>query len=184
VNWLDVLIGAVLVLSFAGALWNGLSREVVRLFALVGGILGGMWWYNRLAPHLKPLVDDEHFAAFAAFLLIVLGSLLAGAVVAWFLGKILRWTGLRWFDRLLGGAFGLVRGLLLAAALVLAVIAFQPTAGSAEGVAGSRLAPWVLYGAYAAATAAPAELRTKFQRGFERVREVWIETSPKTLVKR
>ena len=182
-NWLDVVLGLILSLSFIAAAWNGLSREVIRLLALGGGIVAGMWWYEDLAIHLRPYVENTEMASFAAFLSIVVGSLVAGAIVARRLGKLLHWTGLRWFDRLLGAAFGLVRGLLIATAVVLAVVAFQPTAGSADTIAGSRLAPWVLHGASAATSMAPHNLRTRFDAGFERVRLVWISAQSQELVK-
>jgi membrane protein required for colicin V production len=174
-NWLDIVIGAVVVISFAGAWWNGLSREVIRLVALFLGIAGGMWWYDELAAW-QTYIENERLAAFTAFAAIVLGSLLAGAMVAWALGKILHWTGLRWFDRLLGGAFGLVRGLMIATAIVLAVIAFHPTRESTAVVADSRLAPVVFHGARAAAAIAPAKLKLEFSEGFQKVRGIWTET--------
>ena len=183
-NWLDVVLALILSLSFIAAAWNGLSREVVRLLALVGGIVAGMWWYEDLAVHLRPHTGNNELASFAAFLSIVVGSLLAGAIVARVLGKILRWTGLRWFDRLLGAAFGLVRGLLMATAVVMAVVAFQPTAGSADVIAESRLAPWLLHGASAATSMAPYDLRTRFDEGFERVRAAWTNARPPELIKR
>ena len=178
-NWLDVVLGLILSLSFIAAAWNGLSRELIRLLALGVGIVGGMWWYEDLAIHLQPAIQNPELAAFAAFLSIVAGSLLAGAIVSWMLGKILHWTGLRWFDRLLGAAFGLVRGLLVATAVVLAVVAFKPTAGSADTIAESRLAPWVLHGASAATSMAPYDLRKRFDEGFERVRIAWIDAQLK-----
>lgn len=182
-NWLDVVLGLILSLSFIAAAWNGLSREVVRLLALGGGIVAGMWWYEDLAIHLRPYIENAEMAFFAAFLSIVVGSLVAGAIVARILGKLLHWTGLRWFDRLLGAAFGLVRGLLVATAVVLAVVAFQPTAGSADTIAGSRLAPWVLHGASAATAMAPYDLRTRFDSGLKQVRLAWIAAQPRELVK-
>ena len=183
-NWLDVVLGLILSLSFIAAAWNGLSREFVRLLALGGGMVAGMWWYGDLAVHLRPYIANDELASCATFLSIVAASLLVGAGVARVLAKLLHWTGLRWFDRLLGAAFGLVRGLLIATAVVLAVVAFPPTAGSADTIAGSRLAPWVLHGASAATSMAPRDLRVRFDTGFERVRLAWINAQPQELVKK
>jgi membrane protein required for colicin V production len=172
-NWLDIAIGGVLLLSFAGAFWNGLLREVVRLLALFTGIAGGLWWYDELAARWQPSIGNEGLAAFAAFAAIVLGSLVAGVFVAWVLAKILHWTGLRWFDRLLGGAFGLMRGLAICVALVLAIVAFHPLADSTSVVAESRLAPVFFHGARVVAAVAPAKLKSQFAEGFQQVRGAW-----------
>ncbi len=172
-NWLDIAIGGVLLLSFVGAFWNGLSREVVRLAALFVGIVGGLWWYDELAARWQPAIGNDRAAAFLAFAAIVLGSLIAGVFVAWALAKILHWSGLRWFDRVLGGAFGLVRGLAICVALVLAIVAFHPLADSTSLVAESRLAPVFFHGARAVAAVAPAKLKSQFAEGFQQVRGVW-----------
>lgn len=176
-NWLDFVLGGLLLLSFLGAFWNGLSREVVRLLALFTGIVGGLWWYDELAVRWQPAIGNERLAAFAAFAAIVLGSLLAGVFVAWVLAKILHWSGLRWFDRLLGGAFGLLRGLAICVALVLAIVAFHPLADSTSIVAESRLAPVFFHGAQAVAAVAPTKLKSQFAEGFQEVRGVWRATA-------
>jgi membrane protein required for colicin V production len=173
-NWLDILLGGVLLLSFLGAVRNGLTKEIVRLIALVIGIVGGLWWYREAALYFMPYVADEKIAAFAGFLAILFGSLLAGMIVAWVLVKLLGWVGLRWFDRLLGGAFGMLRGLLIAAALVLGLLAFTPLTRSAEIVAQSRIAPWALHAARAASLVAPGRLRRAYDNSFEQVRATWI----------
>ncbi len=182
-NWLDILLAAILVLSFAGAFRNGITREIIRIVALIVGIAGGMWWYAGVAERFSPYVPDRAVASFAAFIAIVAGSLIAGGVVAWLLAKLLHWSGLRWFDRLLGGAFGLLRGMLAATALVLGVVAFSPTLGSPETVATSRIAPWVLHSARLTTAFAPESLRVPFFEGFDRVRARWSEPDGGTIVR-
>ena len=172
-NWLDVLLGAVLLVSLIGAVRNGLTKEIVRMIALVAGIVGGLWWYREAAAYLQPFLADENIASFAGFLVILFGSLIAGMILAWALVKILGWVGLRWFDRLLGGAFGLVRGLLVCAALVLALLAFTPLGRSTEVIADSKIAPWVLHAAQATSLAAPGNVRQSFDKNFARVKAVW-----------
>ena len=81
--------------------------------------------------------------------------------------------GVALVDRLLGGAFGLIRGLAVAMAIVLGLIAFVPVAGVEAAVARSQLAPLVLHAARAASLLAPAELRLAYAENFEKVREVW-----------
>ena len=173
VNWLDLLIGGVLVISLAGAVRNGVTREVIRIAALLLGVIAAMWWYDRAALALMPYVHEPRMAAACGFLLILGGCLTAGVLVAWVLIKIWGWTGLRWFDRLLGAGFGMIRGLLISAALLMAIVAFSPFPGTSATVAESKLAPWVLHGARAAAAIAPADFRDAFSEGFERVQGVW-----------
>lgn len=173
-NWLDILLGAILLISALGAIRNGLSKEIIRLVALVAGIVGGMWWYRDAGAYLQPVVADERISSFGGFLAILFGSLVAGIIVAWMLAKVLGWVGLRWFDRLLGGAFGLLRGGLVCAALVLGLLAFSPLTRSTEIVAESTIAPWVLHAAHATSLVAPAELREAYDESFEHVKSAWL----------
>lgn len=178
VNWLDLAIGGILLLSLIGAVRNGVTKEIVRIAALIFGVLGGMWFYERAALELTPYISNGQLARFAAFVSIVIGCLIAGGVLSWILAKLWGLAGLRWFDRLLGAGFGLVRGLVIATAVVLGVVAFSPFAGTAETVAGSRFAPLVLHGARAAAFLAPSDMKTAYDQGFERVRATWSGAAP------
>lgn len=75
-------------------------------------------------------------------------------------------VGLRWFDRLLGAAFGLVKGALIVAVLVMALAAFgQGSKGFAESLADSRFGSYFLVVGRAATWLAPYELREGFRQG-------------------
>jgi len=180
-NWLDIVLGAILLLSGIAALRNGLTREIVRIIALAVGVMGALWFYDALAVELT-FISSPALAKFSAFLGILFGSVLAGAVIAWILDKFWGATGLRWFDRLLGGGFGLVRGWVAATVLLLGLVAFVPIAGVDRAVAESNLAPLVLHGARAASYAAPAALRQAYSENFEKVRAAW-SVRPQTPVR-
>ncbi len=173
INWLDIVIGVILLVSVLGAVRNGVTKEILRIASLAVGIFLAMWWYDRLALELQPFIEDPRLAAGAAFVLILVSSLVAGTAFAWTLIKLWGITGLRWFDRLLGGAFGLVRGMLVAGAVLLVVIPFSPFASTSRTVADSKLAPWVLHGARVAAATAPKDFRDAFTNGFDRVQAAW-----------
>lgn len=180
-NWLDIVLGAVLLFSGIAALRNGLTREIVRLVALAAGVLGALWFYDTLALELS-FITNPALAKFSAFLGILFGCMLAGAVLAWILDRFWGATGLRWFDRLLGGGFGLARGWIAATVLLLGLVAFVPIAGVDRAVAESNLAPLVLHGARAASYVAPAALRQAYSDNFEKVRQAW-SLRPRTTVR-
>jgi membrane protein required for colicin V production len=100
-------------------------------------------------------------------------------VLAGVLGRIARWAvhgvGLRWFDRLLGAAFGFLRGAVVCTVIVLALAAFAPQWGRLQQ---SRIAPFLLVSGRALIWAAPAELRQRFRQGWELLRTVPQHVSP------
>lgn len=180
-NWLDAIIAAVLVISLVTAILKGLTRELVTLAAVIAGILGALWWYPEVARHLEPYTSSVAVAGFAAFVLIFLVFLFIGWVISKILAGLVKASGLRWFDRVLGGAFGLLRGVLIAAVLVLAIVAFAPGKRPIESVAESKLAPTVLQAARGIVALAPRKLKDGFQHGFDRVRKVWREGNSETI---
>ncbi len=153
-NVLDLALGGILAFSVLAAFRNGITREAIRITAVFFGVLAAVWWCDAVGRALHLWIADGRVAAGAAFLSIFLGCLIAGALLSRVLNGVWRWTGLRWFDRGLGAAFGLVRGLLLAALLVLVLLVSEPLAGSSRIVADSKVASWILQVAWAAASIA------------------------------
>ena len=81
--------------------------------------------------------------------------------------KIIKTAGIQWFDRFLGGVFGLVRGVLVDAILLMVMLAF---AIKPDAVQQSALAPYVTTGTRVIALVMPANLRAQFHVGFEKFR--------------
>ena len=176
---LDIVLGVILLASVVGAALNGLTKELLRIASLVVGLLVAMWGYGVLAGYLAQWISNAKIASVAAFALLFTGCLIAGALLARMLSGIWSMAGLGLLDRLLGAAFGALRGLLLAAALLLALVAFQPIADTADLVADSRIAPIVLNLARTAAAVAPDALHDAFHDGLGRVRD-HLEGDPAT----
>ena len=172
-NWLDIIIAILVLTSVISSVRRGLTRELVSLAALIFGILFGLWWYPEVGRHIEPLAATKGIAGFVAFFLILVAFLVCGWLVSKILQALIKAGGLGWADRLLGAAFGLVRGVLASAALVLAMVAFLHGPGTTQSVARSKLAPAVLYAARALAAVAPRSLKDAFDQGFQRVREAW-----------
>jgi membrane protein required for colicin V production len=163
-NGLDWLIAGILALSVIHAAAQGFVFELFSLAGTVLGYLLAAWEYPTLAKYLAPYVTSGVVARGAAFLLIFI----AVVVLAGIAGRIARWAtqsvGLRWFDRLLGGAFGFLRGALVVMVLVMAMASFLP---SSNALAKSSLAQYFLVAGRAAVYAGPSELRQKFHDGLK-----------------
>lgn len=169
---LDWFLIGVLLYSLAISAYRGFVREIVVLVSVVAGILLASWFHQGLGALLKDVVRTENLALFFGFFLIFIGTLAAGAIVGWLMAKFMKFAGLEWFDRLLGAAFGLVRGWLIGVAIFLGLTAFDV---QAERVRNSRLAPLFLPGSRVIAVVAPFELKAKFLVGYREVERWWRE---------
>ncbi|MDQ7745394.1 CvpA family protein [Hydrogenophaga pseudoflava] len=126
-NAVDGVLLFVLLLSAVVGMWRGLVYEVLSLMAWVAAFVLAQAYAGEVA-RLLPL--DGLSAALrtaVAFALVFVASAFAGGFVAWLVKKLVAAVGLRPIDRVLGGVFGLLRGVvvLLAVAVVVGMTPFQ-----------------------------------------------------------
>ena len=172
-NWLDVVLLLVLAGSVVTSFSTGLAREVVGLVSLVAALVLAIWFYGTAGSFLQPYVSSPGVANFCGFLMVFCGVLVLGALVGHVLGRMMKVAGLSFVDRLLGAGFGIVRGLLISIALVLALLAFTPGKSPPNAVVHSKVAPYVIDAARVCAAVAPHELKDGFRKSYEQVKTVW-----------
>lgn len=177
-NWLDIALVAILGLSVVGGFVKGSARLVVGMVAAILGLLCGLWFGGTAGAFLVPYVSHRGIANFLGFLLVLFGVILLGALLGKLLSVMLKWAGLSWLDRLLGAVFGLVRGLVFAIALMLALMAFSPQPPPSS-VVHSRLAPYVIDAARLCANLAPRQVKDAIRNSYEKIRKAWSEAAGK-----
>jgi membrane protein required for colicin V production len=123
VDWIIVVILAAAVI---GGIARGFFRSVFSLGGLLLGLALAAWNYWRLAVLLKPLVHSVEVANAIAFLAIALLVMVVAAVAGSLLAKIFSKVGLGCLDRLAGGAFGFIEGMLFVMLCILVTVAFFP----------------------------------------------------------
>jgi membrane protein required for colicin V production len=172
-NWLDVLLLVLVAGSTATAFAKGFTRVVIGLISAVAALVLGIWLYGLAGSWLVPFVSSRGVANFCGFVLVFFGVLVVGGIAGLLAGKLMKAAGLSFVDRLMGAGFGVIRGLLMALAVVLALMAFTPGGAPPRAVVESRLSPYVLEAARLTAAVAPHELRTGFRNSYEQVKQVW-----------
>jgi len=117
---LDWVVVALLAASVLLGLWRGLVYEVLSVLNWVAAFVLAQWFAPRAAAMMPLGRAGEAFQYAAGFVVVFIGALFAGGLIAWLISKLVAAVGLRPVDRVLGGAFGLVRGIvaILAIALV------------------------------------------------------------------
>ncbi len=177
-NWLDWTLAGVMVASVVAAALKGFIRELISLAALVVGLAVAALGYGRVAVWFEDLARSREVALGAGFLTLFLATLLVGALISALAKKLIKAAGVQWFDRFLGGIFGLIRGVVIDCVLLMAFVAF---AIKPEAVRQSGLAPYVLTGARVIALAMPGDLKTQFRGGFGKFRQALTETDKKAI---
>jgi membrane protein required for colicin V production len=127
-TWVDWGIIALLVFSVLGGLTQGFIRSIFSLAGLLLGLQLAAWNYQRVAEMLKPTIQIEGLADTIGFIVITALVLLVAGLVGSVVARTFQKLGLGWLDRIAGGVFGLVQGVVLVTLFILVTVAFFPGA--------------------------------------------------------
>jgi membrane protein required for colicin V production len=124
VDW--ILLG-VLVFSMLLGAWRGLVYEVLSVLGWVVSFFVAQWFAPDLATRLPVQSASDPMRYAAAFVLIFIAAVFAAGLLAFMVKKLVAAVGLAPVDRVLGAAFGVLRGviLLLAATVVIDMTALK-----------------------------------------------------------
>ena len=118
-NITDYFVLLAIVLSAAVGAMRGFLREAVALGAWVVALFIAWHFSDLIAPHLGGLMSGSTVRPWAARVIIVVLVLLIGAAVGATLAHFVRLSIFSGMDRLLGFAFGIVRGFVLLGVFVI-----------------------------------------------------------------
>ena len=175
-NWVDLLLLFVIAASVLGGLKGGFARVGIGFAASILGIFFGVWCYGIVGAYFVDYVSSRAAANLFGFLVIFLGVVLVGGIVGHLVARFFKWAGLSWFDRLLGGAFGALRGAVVAVALVTVLLAFSPSPPP-RSVTESKLVPYFASFSNVLAMLTPREVKEAFQNTKEKAEKAWAEKS-------
>jgi membrane protein required for colicin V production len=116
---IDIVVLAIVGISVLFGMLRGLMREVLALVAWAASFLLA----NLLAPDAANLLPQamasEEIRLLVSFVVLFLVALVGLSVLAILASKVVRIVGLGPADRVVGGVFGLARGVLVVMILVL-----------------------------------------------------------------
>ncbi|MFN6961190.1 MAG: CvpA family protein [Rhodocyclaceae bacterium] len=112
---------AIIALSLLLGVARGVLSEMLALAAWVVAFFAARLWAQPVGDHLLAELPDPVWRPLAGFVAVFLAVLVSFALLRRLMVQLLKATGLRPLDRILGALFGILRG--LAILLVLAVLA-------------------------------------------------------------
>ncbi|HWI80266.1 MAG TPA: CvpA family protein [Ramlibacter sp.] len=118
---LDWVMLAVLAASFLLGAWRGLVYEVLSVISWIAAFVLAQWFGPRVAGLLPMGGAGQAMRYASGFVLVFIGVVFAGGLLAWLIKKLVQAVGLRPIDRTLGAAFGLLRGAVLLMALAVVI---------------------------------------------------------------
>lgn len=157
-----------ILVSFGAGLRSGLIKQVFSLTAIVGGIVLGFFFYRPLGAILlqKNIIAEPRIADILGFLVVASLAYMLIHYLSHFLTDLLEKVKMGWINHLLGGAMGLIVGLLLCYLVVIGVKQFVDE--DAPFLKNSVLAPKVVAGYHIIKKQAPDDL----DESLEKLREL------------
>ncbi len=130
-TWLDWALLAVLLVSALVGLWRGLVYEVLSVMGWVLAFVLAQTWAEPVGRLLPMDGAAEPLRLAAGFALVFIAVAFTAGMFSWLVKKLVAAVGLRPVDRLLGGVFGVLRGvvILLGVAVVMGMLPQSAQAG-------------------------------------------------------
>lgn len=165
-NWLDIILLTIMILTAIVGIFKGFVRQVIGLIAVLAGLVLASLYYEQTAG-LFAFVKDALLGNFLGFLVIFVIVLIAGAILSHIITKVMKGP-LALANRLFGALFGFVKAVLICGIIVFALVSFEIAKPALET---SVLAPACLGVTRGVINMIPQDLRAKFNSSYKRIRE-------------
>ena len=132
-SWVDLTACAILLVFFVLGLFRGFVWQLSRIVTILLGIhLSGQFAVD-LEPKIRGWFSagiDERVPYYAAYFAIFLGVLIVLGLAAWVIERLLKKTGLSFYDRVGGGVLGVGTGAAVVLVMLIVVFTFFPSGGT------------------------------------------------------
>lgn len=122
-NWADWAIVGILLFSALVSVTRGFLKEMMSLAIWLSAALVASIFHDQMAELLVSFIETPSLRMIAAWGILFVAVLIIGGVINFFLGKLVKATGLTGTDRFMGFLFGLLRGVIVV--MVFLVLASQ-----------------------------------------------------------
>jgi membrane protein required for colicin V production len=114
----DNIIVGMIAISVLVGLWRGFIPEVMSIVVWIAAVWLAWQYADLVAVRLQDRIDSPALLLWLSRAIVFAGALIAGGMVTAIISMLVEKSGLSGTDRMLGMAFGLVRGVLIFGVLV------------------------------------------------------------------
>lgn len=132
---------AIILVFLVRGIWVGFVRQLASLAGLILGYFFAGRYYEQISPRLSSLIPSPQLCFLLTYGLLFLAVFFGVLGLGFLLKKVMSISLLGWFDRFMGGIFGLVKAGVLTSVLFMAISGLL--ADSNPLITGSVAAPYL-----------------------------------------
>jgi membrane protein required for colicin V production len=123
-NWLDITLLIIMALTAIVGIFKGFVRQVIGLVAFIAGLILASLYYEQTAGLFVRVTENILIRNFLGFLVIFVVVLIAGSILNHLMSQTMKGP-LAMVNRLFGGAFGLLKAVLICGLLVFGLVSLE-----------------------------------------------------------
>ena len=120
----DILALLIFAAFLARGIWIGFIRQISSLVAMIGGFALAGFFDNEFYKLLLPFIDDSQTAFIITYILLFVAFFLLIKLIGLGLKKVMDVTLTVWFDRTVGGLFGVIKSIFFTSLLFIVIGSF------------------------------------------------------------
>ncbi len=171
INYLDFILLSILAYCIIRGIFRGLIKELSAIIGVFGGLYAAYSYYLYIAELLSRWIKSISYQNIISFLLIFCIIFVGINLLGTFIKYTLKVMHLGRVDKISGSLFGLLKGVLISAVLLIALIAFLPKNSST--VTESRLSPCIIVVSKGMIKFVTKHIQERFSINNEGLKKVW-----------
>ena len=152
-------------------IFRGLVKEISSIIGVLAGYYAAYTYYGQLSKLIARWLSDAGYINILSFFIIFCLVFFIVSILGVIIKYLLSISHLGWVDRICGAGFGLVKGILIAAILLIVLTAFLPKGPPV--IKESFLAPHVSHISEAMAKVVPKQMKQEFKIKFKELQSSW-----------
>ena len=170
-NPFDILVSIIFGFCLIRGIFRGLVKELSSIIGVITGYYAAYSYYPQVAKFLSKWVSVADYNRLIGFLVIFIGVFLIISILGVIIKYLMSIAFLGWTDRISGGIFGLIKGLLIASVLFIVFTTFLSK--NASLVKDSVVAPYLSHFSTQMAKIVDKDMKHEFTEKFEGLKKAW-----------
>ncbi len=126
ISFFDVIVFIILAAFLVRGIWVGFAKQITFIVALFLGFAAAGRYHGTLDRFISPFINSPQIGFFIAYTFLFIAVYLTVLLIGTGLKKVMDITLLGWFDRIIGGLFGIIKAVFIASLLFMLLANITP----------------------------------------------------------